>query len=138
MKAMGAASLAAAGATVPLATFISSCGRQTSLNSTADTVILLWMAGGMAHTETFDPKAYTPYEKGVLSDKVLSTFPKVPTAVDGLYFSKGLESIGSVMDKGTIIRSYQSADLGHIRMDKPNHIIPDLRIHRTTEVFQWQ
>ena len=26
--------------------------------------ILLWMAGGMAQTETFDPKKYTPYEPG--------------------------------------------------------------------------
>ncbi len=31
---------------------------------TADTVIVLWMAGGMAHTETFDPKRYTPFEQG--------------------------------------------------------------------------
>ena len=28
-------------------------------------VIVLWMAGGMAHTETFDPKRYTPFEKGL-------------------------------------------------------------------------
>ncbi|GJM30122.1 MAG: hypothetical protein DHS20C17_27570 [Cyclobacteriaceae bacterium] len=72
------------------------------------------MAGGMAHTETFDPKTYVPFEKGVESKKVLSTFPKIPTALDGLYFSKGLEAMAQVMDKGTIIRSYRSADLGHI------------------------
>ena len=68
----------------------------------------------MAHTETFDPKAYEPYSKGMETKQILSTFPKVPTAVDGLHFSKGLESIGGVMDKGAIIRSYKSADLGHI------------------------
>ena len=33
--------------------------------ATADTVIVLWMAGGMAHTEMFDPKRYTPFEKGL-------------------------------------------------------------------------
>ncbi len=33
--------------------------------ATADTVIVLWMAGGMAHTETFDPKRYTPFEVGM-------------------------------------------------------------------------
>ena len=32
---------------------------------TADTIIVLWMAGGMAHTETFDPKRYAPFEKGM-------------------------------------------------------------------------
>ena len=35
------------------------------LAPTADTVIVLWMAGGMAHTETFDPKRYTPFETGM-------------------------------------------------------------------------
>ena len=114
VKRMTAASLAAATVSIPGASFLSSCSRVEELASKADTVILLWMAGGMAHTETFDPKAYVPYEKGVESQRILSTFPKVPTVVDDLYFSEGLESIGNVMDKGAIIRSYQSADLGHI------------------------
>ena len=115
IKKMGAASLSAAAVTIPTASFLSSCSNLATIDtSTADTVVLLWMAGGMAHTETFDPKAYVPYEKGVESQRILSTFPKVPTAVDDLYFSKGLESIGGVMDKGAIIRSYRSGDLGHI------------------------
>ena len=114
IKNMGAASLAALSTSIPAASFLSSCGTAPAIASTADTVILLWMAGGMAHTETFDPKRYAPYESGMESKRVLSTFPKVPTIVDGLNFSKGLESIGGVMDKGAIIRSYRSADLGHI------------------------
>ncbi len=32
---------------------------------TADTCILLWMAGGMASPETFDPKRYLPFEIGL-------------------------------------------------------------------------
>ena len=83
-------------------------------NGTADTVILLWMAGGMAHTETFDPKRYTPYETGMDPNRVLSTFRPIPTVLDGVSFSDGLQSIGKVMDKGTLIRSYIAADLGHI------------------------
>lgn len=114
IRKMGAASLAAAATTIPAASFLSSCKGTPKINSRADTVILLWMAGGMAHTETFDPKAYAPYKKGMESKRILSSFPKVPTVVDGLDFSQGLESIGSVMDKGAIIRSYKSADLGHI------------------------
>ena len=38
---------------------------EPKLNASADTVILCWMAGGMASTETFDPKRYTPFEKGL-------------------------------------------------------------------------
>src|SRR6188508_2576377 len=80
----------------------------------ADTVIVLWMAGGMAQTETFDPKRYTPFEPGVPVEKVLSTFPSIPTAVDNIKFTKGLEQIGSVIDKGTVIRTFTAADLGFI------------------------
>src|SRR5687767_4050535 len=81
---------------------------------TADTVIVLWMAGGMAHTETFDPKRYAPFEKGMDPNRVLSTFPSIPTSVDGVQFSQGLEQIASVMDRGTLIRTSQAADLGFI------------------------
>ena len=115
IKKMSAASLAASATSIPLASFLSSCSPEVQKRAaTADSVILLWMAGGMAHTETFDPKAYAPFEKGLQTNKVLSTFPKFATAVDGLEFSEGLQSIGNVMDKGAIIRSYKAADLGHI------------------------
>ena len=82
--------------------------------ATADAVIVLWMAGGMAHTETFDPKRYTPYAPGLRPDQVLSTFPAIDTAVDHIKFSQGLERIGSVIDRGTVIRSYTAGDLGFI------------------------
>ena len=84
------------------------------IKPSADTLILLWMAGGMAQTETFDPKGYTPYESGLESKRVLSTFPSIPTAVDGINLSQGLERLAKVMDRGTLIRSHLVADLGII------------------------
>jgi hypothetical protein len=84
------------------------------IKATADTVIVLWMGGGMAHTETFDPKRYTPYEKGLDPSRVLSTFPSIDTAVDNIKFSEGLEQCAKVMDRGTLIRSYTAGDLGFI------------------------
>src|SRR4051812_38057660 len=57
----------------------------------ADCCILLWMAGGMAAPETFDPKRYVPFEVGVPSEKIMSTFPAIDTAVDGIKITKGLE-----------------------------------------------
>jgi uncharacterized protein DUF1501 len=80
----------------------------------ADTCILLWMAGGMASPETFDPKRYTPFEVGVPSEKILCTFPSIDTVVDGVKISQGLENIAQVLDRGTLIRSHVVADLGHI------------------------
>lgn len=84
------------------------------LSATADTLIILWMGGGMAHTETFDPKRYTPFEKGLAPNKVLSTFPQIDTAVDHIKFSQGLEKIAGVMDRGSLIRTYTAGDLGFI------------------------
>lgn len=112
LQKTSAATIAALAAGAPVS-MLSSCNK-TKIHSKADTVILLWMAGGMAHTDTFDPKKYTPFEKGMEANSVLSTFKSVPTALDGVQFSEGLEKIGSVMNLGTIIRSYVAADLGHI------------------------
>src|SRR3954469_15212477 len=82
--------------------------------ATADAMIVLWMAGGMAQTETFDPKRYTPFAPGVRVEQVLSTFPAIDTAVHSIKFTQGLEQIGSVIDRGTVIRSFNAADLGFI------------------------
>lgn len=82
--------------------------------ATADRMILIWLAGGVAQTETFDPKAYTPFEPNIEASRVLSTFPSIPTSVDGIRFSQGLELMADVMQYGTLIRSMQSADLGFI------------------------
>ncbi len=81
---------------------------------TADTCILLWMAGGMASPETFDPKRYTPFEVGVPSEKILCTFPAIDTVVDNIKISQGLENVARVLDRGTLIRSHVVADLGNI------------------------
>jgi len=109
------ATIAALGTGSPMASLMGNASVDiASKIATADSVILLWMAGGMAHTETFDPKRYTSFEKGMEGNRVLSTFNSLPTALNGIQFSEGLQSIGSVMDKGTLIRSYVAADLGHI------------------------
>ena len=113
LKNTGAAALAAMTAGIPITKWLTQENSKHG-NATADTVILLWMAGGMAHTDTFDPKKYTPFSKGMQANSVLSTFKSAPTILDGIHFSEGLESIGKIMDKGTLIRSYVAADMGHI------------------------
>lgn len=80
----------------------------------ADACILLWMAGGMAAPDTFDPKGYLPFEKGLEVKKMLSTFPAIDTVVDGIRICEGLENIARVMDRGTLIRSAVQPDLGSI------------------------
>ena len=87
---------------------------EEKIKPTADTVIVLWMAGGMASTDTFDPKRYTAFTAGLKPDQVLSTFPQIDTVVDTIKLTAGLENLGRVMDRATLIRSYTAGDLGFI------------------------
>jgi hypothetical protein len=87
---------------------------EEKIKPTADTVIVLWMAGGRASTDTFDPKRYTAFTPGLKPDQVLSTFPQIDTVVDNIKLTAGLENIARVMDRATLIRSYTAGDLGFI------------------------
>lgn len=111
LKAAGAASLGALAATPQ---FSRGAEKTEKIQPTADTCILLWMAGGMAAPDTFDPKHYEPYKVGLDVHRIMSTFPAIDTAVDNIKFTKGLENIAKVMDRGTLIRSHVLPDLGHI------------------------
>ncbi len=114
LKTASVATLSALAAGAPRPVRSSDEESPARLEPTADTLVVLWMAGGMAHTETFDPKRHVPFEKGMDPEPVLSTFPSIPTAVDGIRFSEGLERLASVIDRGTLIRSYVAGDLGKI------------------------
>ena len=111
LKTASAATLAALAAGYPRAW---RAAEPAKPKATADTIIVLWMAGGMAATETFDPKRYTAFAKGIKPNDVLSTFPSIDTAVDNIKLSAGLERLGRVMDRGALIRSYTAGDLGFI------------------------
>ncbi len=71
----------------------------------ADAMILIWLPGGVAQTDTWDPKKHTPYEKGMKGSQVLGTCPLIPTAADGINFGVGLENIAAMMNEGAILRS---------------------------------
>jgi hypothetical protein len=103
VKWLGPAAGAALAAHAPMP-----CGADDAKapEASADCLVLLWMAGGMAHTETFDPKHYVPFEPGIESKRVLSTFPAIDTAVDNIQFTAGLEEMASVMDEGALIRTF--------------------------------
>ncbi len=113
LKATTAATLAAMAAGAPRSAW-GATSRIEHPKPTADTCILLWMAGGMAAPDTFDPKEYHPFEIGLPAEKIMSTFPAIDTVVDNIKFTQGLEQIAGVMDRGTLIRSHVVADLGHI------------------------
>src|SRR6185295_17101006 len=80
----------------------------------ADAVIVLWMGGGMAAPDTFDPKKYVPFEVGLPVGAVESCFPAIDTVVDNIKITQGLEQIAQVMDRATLVRSHVQPDLGSI------------------------
>src|SRR5215472_6496550 len=76
--------------------------------SKADAVIYIWLPGGMAQTDLWDPKKFTPYTPGMKGSELLGTCERIPTSADGVFLGKGLENIASVMNKGAILRSLSS------------------------------
>ncbi len=115
LKSLAAAATAAwmAGEPRPLSANESG-GKFAHPKPTADSVIVLWMAGGMAAPDNLDPKKYMPFEVGLPVEQVASTFPAINTAVDNIKIASGLENIAGVMDRATLIRSHVLPDLGHI------------------------
>lgn len=71
----------------------------------ADAMIMIWLPGGMAQTDLWDPKKHTPFRKGMKASELLGTCPLIPTKADGVFFGEGLEGMASVMDKGCVLRS---------------------------------
>jgi uncharacterized protein (DUF1501 family) len=111
VKSLGAAGLAALAAPSPR---LFAAEKAEKLKPRADAMIFLFMAGGMASTETFDPKHYEPFAPGVEAKKVLSTFPTIDTSADHIKIAAGLEHVARVMDKCCLIRTMQAASLGKI------------------------
>src|SRR5438309_9780954 len=80
----------------------------------ADAMILLFMAGGRASTETVDPKHYEPFVPGGGAKKVLSTFPAIPTSLDGGKISEGLANVAQVMERCALLPTVPAASRGRI------------------------
>src|SRR5579862_200017 len=71
-------------------------------------VILLWMAGGPSHIDTFDPKPNAPMS-------IRGPFETIDTKVSGMQVSEHLPKLAKVADKFSIIRSLTHGDGAHER-----------------------
>ena len=70
--------------------------------------VIIYLPGGMAHTDMWDPKKHTPFAAGMKGSEMLGTCPLIPTKADGISFGEGLENIAGVMDKGAVLRTLSS------------------------------
>ena len=74
----------------------------------ADSVIHIFLPGGIAHQETFDPKPFAPIEyRGEMGS--------VDTKIEGEKFSETLPQTAQVADKLTVIRSMTHGEAAHER-----------------------
>ena len=75
---------------------------------TAQSVIQIFLPGGIAAQESFDPKPYAPIEyRGELKS--------IPTNVEGILLSETLPKTAQVTDKLAIIRSMSHGEAAHER-----------------------
>jgi Protein of unknown function (DUF1501) len=86
----------------------SSVIRGAAPKATAEAMIFIWLPGGVAQTDTWDPKKFTPYQNGMRGDQILGTCRSIPTSADGIFLGEGLEQMATVMDKGAILRTLVS------------------------------
>ena len=74
----------------------------------ARSVIMLWMAGGVTHIDSFDPKPEAPVEiRGTLND--------ISTSLGDVRFCETLPSLSRIAHKLAILRSYSHDSNDHLR-----------------------
>lgn len=87
--------------------------RQTGRKmGTGKSVILLWMAGGPSHIDTWDPKPTRPIDNR-------GPFGVIPTKLPGVQICEHLPKQAAMLDKFTIIRSVDSKFSNH----EPNKVM---------------
>ncbi len=74
----------------------------------AQSVIHIFLPGGMAHQDSFDPKPYAPVEyRGEIGT--------TKTKVEGVFFSEYLKQTAEIADKITVCRSMTHGEAAHER-----------------------
>ncbi|MEM1082536.1 MAG: DUF1501 domain-containing protein [Verrucomicrobiota bacterium] len=71
-------------------------------------IIHIFLPGGMAHQESFDPKPYAPAE-------YRGPFGAIDTALRGVQFGEKLPHLAKLADKFTVIRSMSHGEAAHER-----------------------
>src|SRR5438093_8805516 len=73
----------------------------------AKSVIVLWMAGGVTHIDSFDPKPDAPVE-------VRGTLSSIQTALPGVRFGEVMSCLAREAKKLALVRSFSSGNDDHL------------------------
>lgn len=80
----------------------------THFEGTAKSVIHIWLPGGWAQQETFDPKPLSPLE-------YRGDFKAIDTKLTGVQFSEKLPKTAGIADRITVVRSMTHGEAAHER-----------------------
>ncbi len=100
------AGLAGLGWLTPLGHLLARAAEQSGNREPAQSVILLWLAGGPSQLETFDPHPGKDIAGGTKA---------IPTAVKGVELAAGFERLADQMESVTLVRSMVSKEGDHER-----------------------
>ena len=73
----------------------------------ADSVIFLWMAGGVTHIDSFDPKPDAPVE-------ISGTLDTISTSLPGVQFCETVPEMAKIAHKISLVRSYSHDSNDHL------------------------
>jgi Protein of unknown function (DUF1501) len=96
---VGAAGIAAAA--LPVA------GLATTRTTKAKSVIVLWMAGGVTHHDSFDPKPDAP-------EQIRGSLTTIQTALPGVRFTEVMPNMAKAAADIALIRTYASGNDDHL------------------------
>ena len=100
------ATLAASTWMTPLGQHLARAQEKEPAGSTAQSVIVLWMAGGPSQLETFDPHE---------GSRIAGGTRQISTAVKGIALAQGLEQVAEEMASISLVRSMISREGDHER-----------------------
>lgn len=88
----------------------------------ADSVIVLWMGGGVTHIDSFDPKPHAVEEiRGELGD--------IATNVAGIRFCETMPALAAMADKLAVVRSFAHGEDDHLLAQV--HTLSGRKVDRT-------
>jgi hypothetical protein len=85
---------------------LEAAGAESIVPAKANSVILLWMAGGVTHHDSLDPKPESPEE-------IRGTLSTIATNLPGVFFAESCPNLARVADKFCLVRSFSHDSNDH-------------------------
>lgn len=74
----------------------------------ADSVIFLWMGGGVTHIDSFDPKPHAPEE-------IRGTLGTISTSLPGVHFGEPMSQLARIAHELCLVRSFSHDSNDHLQ-----------------------